>query len=111
MVFGSLPFHAFFGITLMSMTTVMGATFYRSLGLPWNSDLLADQRLGGSIAWATGEMPLVIVMLALLIQWSRSDERAARRMDRLADRDDDAALAAHNAMFAELARRDREAGL
>ncbi|NLU83989.1 cytochrome c oxidase assembly protein [Rhodococcus sp. HNM0569] len=110
MVFGSLPFHAFFGIALMSMTTVMGEWFYRSLGLGWNGDLLDDQKLGGSIAWATGEIPLVIVMLALVVQWSRSDARTARRTDRAAERDDDAELAAHNAMFAELARRDREAG-
>lgn len=111
MVFGSLPFHAFFGVALMSMDTVMGGWFYRGLGLSWNSDLLGDQRLGGGIAWATGEIPLVLVMMALLIQWSRTDDRAARRYDRAADRDDDAELAAHNAMFRELARRDREAGL
>ncbi|MCX5042820.1 bifunctional copper resistance protein CopD/cytochrome c oxidase assembly protein [Aldersonia sp. NBC_00410] len=111
MVFGSLPFHAFFGVVLMGMDTVMGGWFYRSLNLSWNSDLLADQRLGGGIAWATGELPLVLVMLALLIQWSRTDERAARRIDRAADRDDDADLAAHNAMFRELARRDHEQGL
>lgn len=110
MVFGSLPFHAFFGIALMSMGTVMGESYYRSLGLGWNHDLIGDQQLGGSIAWATGEIPLVLVMLALLIQWSRSDDRTARRVDRAADRDDDAELAAHNAMFAELARRDRERG-
>ncbi|CAM2954390.1 cytochrome c oxidase assembly protein [Skermania piniformis] len=105
-VFGSLPFHAFFGIALMSSTTVLGGWFYRGLGLSWHTDLLADQRLGGGIAWATGELPLVIVMSALLIQWSRADERTARRIDRAADRDDDADLAAYNAMFAELARRD-----
>ncbi|EOM76474.1 copper resistance protein CopD [Rhodococcus rhodnii] len=108
MVFGSLPFHAFFGVALMSTTSVMGEWFYRSLDLGWNDDLLADQKLGGSIAWATGEIPLVIVMLALLVQWSRSDQRTARRTDRAAERDHDADLAAHNAMFAELARRDRE---
>nr|WP_052061326.1 cytochrome c oxidase assembly protein [Rhodococcus fascians] len=107
-VFGSLPFHAFFGVALMSMNTVMGAWFYRTLGLDWNSDLLGDQKLGGGIAWATGEVPLVLVMLALLIQWSRSDDRDARRGDRAAERDHDADLAAHNAMFAELARRDRD---
>ncbi|WP_054813575.1 cytochrome c oxidase assembly protein [Nocardia arizonensis] len=108
MVFGSLPFHAFFGIALMSMTTVMGGWFFRGLGLGWNSDLLGDQRTGGSFAWASGEVPLVVVMLALLIQWSRSDARLAKRTDRAADRDNDADLAAHNAMFAELAKRDRE---
>ncbi|GAB2676024.1 cytochrome c oxidase assembly protein [Nocardia goodfellowii] len=107
MVFGSLPFHAFFGIALMSMTTVLGGWFFRSLGLGWNADLLADQRTGGSFAWASGEVPLVVVMLALLIQWSRSDARLAKRTDRAADRDNNAELAAHNAMFAELAKRDR----
>ncbi|SNS79143.1 cytochrome c oxidase assembly protein [Rhodococcoides kyotonense] len=110
MVFGSLPFHAFFGVALMSMNTVMGGWYYRTLGLDWNADLLGDQKLGGGIAWATGEIPLVLVMLALLIQWSRSDDRNAKRSDRAAERDHDADLAAHNAMFAELARRDREAG-
>jgi cytochrome c oxidase assembly factor CtaG/putative copper export protein len=110
MVFGSLPFHAFFGIALMSMGEVMGGWYYRALGLDWNADLIGDQRLGGGIAWATGEIPLVLVMLALLVQWSRSDEKTAKRVDRAADRDDDAELAAHNAMFAELTRRDHEAG-
>jgi putative copper resistance protein D len=42
----------------------------------------------------------------LLVQWSRSDQRTARRLDRAADRDDDAELAAYNAMLAELSRRD-----
>ncbi len=108
MVFGSLPFHAFFGVALMSMTTVLGSWFYRSLGITWNTDLLGDQRTGGGLAWASGEIPLVLVMLALLIQWSRSDDRMAKRIDRAAERDHDADLSAHNAMFAELARRDRE---
>ncbi|OYD71198.1 cytochrome c oxidase assembly protein [Rhodococcus sp. OK302] len=108
MVFGSLPFHAFFGIALMSTTTIMGGEFFRSLGLGWNNDLLGDQQLGGSIAWATGEIPLMVVMLALLVQWSRSDRKTAVRTDRAAERDHDADLAAHNAMFAELARRDRD---
>ncbi|MFI1913680.1 cytochrome c oxidase assembly protein [Nocardia sp. NPDC020380] len=108
MVFGSLPFHAFFGVALMSMETVMGGWFYRGLGLSWNHDLLGDQHTGGSLAWASGEVPLVVVMLALLIQWSRSDARLATRLDRAAERDDNADLTAYNAMFAELARRDGE---
>lgn len=107
MVFASIPLHAFFGVVLMGAATVLGERFYRSLLLPWHTDLLGDQRLGGSIAWAAGEVPLVVVMLALLIQWHRSDRRTAIRLDRAADRDHDAELAAYNAMLAELARRDR----
>jgi cytochrome c oxidase assembly factor CtaG/putative copper export protein len=106
MVFASLPLHAFFGVVLMGMQTVLGETFYRSLQLSWHNDLLGDQRLGGGIAWAAGEVPLVVVMIALLIQWRRSDQRTAKRLDRAADRDDDAELAAYNAMLAELARRE-----
>ncbi|MBV8788264.1 MAG: bifunctional copper resistance protein CopD/cytochrome c oxidase assembly protein [Mycobacterium sp.] len=103
-VFASLPLHAFFGVVLMGTRKVLGADYYRSLGLSWHTDLLGDQRLGGGIAWAAGEIPLVIVMLALLVQWARSDKRTARRLDRAADRDDDADLTAYNAMLAELAR-------
>ncbi|OBF77883.1 copper resistance protein CopD [Mycobacterium sp. 852002-51613_SCH5001154] len=106
-VFASLPLHAFFGVVLMGTRRVLGADYYRSLGLTWHTDLIGDQRLGGGIAWAAGELPLVIVMLALLVQWARSDDRTARRLDRAADRDDDAELVAYNAMLAELSRRDR----
>jgi cytochrome c oxidase assembly factor CtaG/putative copper export protein len=105
-VFASLPLHAFFGVFLMSMQKVLGESFYRSLHLSWHTDLLGDQRLGGGIAWAAGEIPLVLVMIALLVQWTSSDRRTAKRLDRAADRDDDAELAAYNAMLAELARRD-----
>lgn len=104
MVFGSLPLHAFFGVVLMGMNTVLAGDFYRSLQLPWHTDLLADQKLGGGIAWSAGEVPLVLVMLALLIQWRRSDNRAAKRLDRSADRDEDAELAAYNNMLAKLAQ-------
>ena len=105
-VFASLPLHAFFGVVLMGTRRVLGADYYRSLGLSWHTDLLGDQRLGGGIAWAAGELPLVIVMMALLVQWARSDDRTARRLDRAAERDDDAELVAYNAMLAELSRRD-----
>ncbi len=109
-VFASLPLHAFFGVVLMGTKAVMGESFYRSLQLSWHTDLLGDQRLGGGIAWAAGEVPLVIVLIALFVQWRRSDDRTAKRLDRAADRDDDADLAAYNNMLAEMARRERERG-
>lgn len=108
MVFGSLPLHAFFGVVLMGTQSVIAEGFYKSLQLPWHTDLLADQKLGGGIAWSAGEVPLVVVLLALLIQWNRSDRRTATRLDRAADRDEDADLAAYNNMLAVLARQERE---
>lgn len=103
-VFGSLPLHAFFGVVLMGTKAVLAGDFYKSLQLPWHTDLLADQRLGGGIAWSAGEVPLVLVLIALFIQWRRTDQRTAVRLDRAADRDDDADLAAYNNMLAKLAK-------
>jgi hypothetical protein len=45
-------------------------------------------------------------MIALFVQWTRSDQRTAKRLDRAADRDDNAELVAYNAMLAELAKRE-----
>lgn len=98
-LFASVPFHAFFGVALMSSDTVIGDGFYRSLALPWVPDPLRDQQLGGGLAWASGEIPLLLVVIVLLVQWSRYDERSARRDDRRADADGDADLAAYNAML------------
>ncbi|MFR9730259.1 cytochrome c oxidase assembly protein [Saccharopolyspora sp. MS10] len=106
LVFASMPFHAFFGITLMMSKNVIGSDFYRGLDLPWVPDLLSDQNLGGGLAWASGEVPLVVVMLALLIQWSRADDREARRFDRRAAADGDADLAAYNEMLRRLSEGD-----
>ncbi|WP_235926661.1 cytochrome c oxidase assembly protein [Actinokineospora pegani] len=107
LVFASMPFHAFFGVILMGMDSIIGQQFYRSLGLPWTTDLLADQRLGGGIAWASGEIPLLLVLIALLVQWSRADARDAKRSDRRVDEGDSDELDAYNAMLRQMARDKR----
>lgn len=101
MVFAVMPFHAFFGVIMMSMDGVIAENFYRTLDLPWAHDLLADQYLAGGIAWAAGEGPLIVVLLALMTQWYRHDMREARRADRSGDEE----LAAYNEMLAQLAQR------
>ncbi|MFB9926621.1 cytochrome c oxidase assembly protein [Amycolatopsis halotolerans] len=105
MMFAVMPFHAFFGVILMNKQTVIAETFYRYLSLPWMPDLLSDQRLGGGIAWATGEIPMIVVVVALLVQWGRHDDREAARLDRRFDQGDDDDFAAYNAMLANLAAR------
>jgi len=47
------------------------------------------------------------VMIALLSQWARSDEREARRSDRAGAREVDDELDAYNRMLAGLAEQDR----
>lgn len=97
---GSLPFHAWFAITLMQMQQILAEDYYRQLALPWSIDLLEDQNVGGSVAWALGEVPMFIVMTALFFQWRKSDEKDAARYDRHAERNHDAELEAYNAMLA-----------
>lgn len=101
---GTLPFHAWFGITLMQMQQILAEDYYRNLDLPFQVDLLYDQNVGGAIAWALGEVPMFIVMAALFVQWRRADAKDAARYDRNAERDHDAELEAYNAMLA--ARRE-----
>ncbi|MGW5865044.1 cytochrome c oxidase assembly protein [Streptomyces sp. NPDC055239] len=105
-LFAGMPFHAFFGIALMMASEPMIGTYKNppsSLGI----DALADQTAAGGIAWAFSEVPSVLVLLALLFQWYRSDQRQARRTDRAADRDGDKELEAYNAYLASLAARGR----
>ncbi len=89
----------------MSSATVIGGDFYRSLALPFVPDLLADQRVGGAMAWALGEIPMVIVLVVLLVQWARSDPREAPRFDRKPEPDDDSELVTYNALLVRSADR------
>lgn len=100
----SLPFHAFFGVALLGGSRLIAEGWYRALALP-GVHLVADQQLGGGLAWAAGELPSILVLVALLPQWSHADERAAKRSDRRADVDGDRALEAYNAQLAALAAR------
>ena len=103
----TIPFHAFFAIAVMSSKSVIAESYWTTIDRPFRTDLLADQNLGGGISWAMGEIPLVIVLGALFVQWIRSDRRDARRLDRAAERDDDADLEAYNAYLRDLAEHGR----
>ena len=46
LLFAVMPFHAFFGIAMMTMTSTVGGNFYRSLALPWVANINEDQHLG-----------------------------------------------------------------
>jgi len=101
----TMGFHAFFGVTLVSGTALLEPEWFTALGRTWGDDALADQKVGGGIAWAVGELPTLVLALLIAVQWSRSDAREARRLDRRADRDGDADLTAYNAMLAGMADR------
>ena len=104
-LFGTISFHAFFGVALTSGTSLLAPTFFQGLHLPWAVDLLADQRTGGAVAWGIGELPTLILALLVTLAWVRSDSAESRRLDRQADRDDDAELKAYNAQLASMSQR------
>jgi len=78
---------------------VIAPTYYAAIDRPWWPDLLSDQTTGSSLAWAFGEFPALVALVVLLFQWSRADDREARRKDRQSDRDGGVELAAYNEML------------
>jgi putative copper resistance protein D len=111
-LFAAMSIHAFFAIALISTSTLLDQGYFVSLQTPWNLDLLADQHAGGSIAWAMGEIPILIALVATFIQWMRDDQRETKRIDRnearLAAMGEPDELAQYNAYLSTLAAREQK---
>jgi cytochrome c oxidase assembly factor CtaG/putative copper export protein len=101
----TLSFHAFFGLAIMTSTSLLAGSFYSEIGRTWGASALSDQQTGGAIAWGLGDLPTAVIAIGIAVAWSRSDDREARRRDRAADRDGDAELVAYNAALAARAAR------
>ncbi|MGO1665650.1 cytochrome c oxidase assembly protein [Flaviflexus sp.] len=104
LLFATMAFHAFFGIAVISSTSVLANEFFGWLGLPWGVNALADQEVGGAITWGIGEFPTVALAISVAIMWGKSEDKVAKQIDRRADRDDDAELKAYNEMLAARAK-------
>lgn len=109
-LFAAMSIHAFFSIALLSTTTLLDGGYFLSLERPWATDLLADQKAGGAIGWAMGEIPILIALVATFIQWVRADKKEMGRIDRAEDRaaamGEDDELAKYNKYLAGLTRLD-----
>jgi cytochrome c oxidase assembly factor CtaG len=101
-----VPFHAFFGVSIMMADTLVVQTF-ASPPASWGVDPLADQSTAGAIAWSFAELPTVIVLAVVFFAWASSEERRGRRLDRQAERDADAELDAYNARLRAMAAQER----
>ena len=110
-LFAAMSIHAFFSIALMSTTTLIDKGYFASLQTPWLTDLLADQKLGASIGWAMGEIPILMALVATFINWRREDAREAKRIDRNTVRQaamgQPDELANYNEYLQKLAQRDK----
>jgi putative copper resistance protein D len=111
-LFAAMSIHAFFAVALLSTTTMLDQGYFASLQTPWNLDLLADQRAAGSVAWAMGEIPILLALVATFIQWMRDDSRETKRIDRnearMAAMGEPDELAKYNAYLSTLAEQDRD---
>ena len=114
MLFAAMSIHAFFAISLLATTTLIDQGYYGSLKTPWLGDLLADQHAAGAIAWAMGEIPIILALVATFIQWMRDDSREAKRIDRnearMAAMGEPDELAQYNNYLSQLQRRDERGG-
>jgi len=105
LLMGTMGFHAFFGLSLMTGTSLLLPEWFGAMGRTWGDSPLVDQQVGGAIAWGIGELPTLILSAMVVLSWIRSDEREAKRSDRQAVRDHDAELEGYNAMLEKLEKR------
>jgi putative copper resistance protein D len=101
-----LAFHAFFGIFLMASGTLLASNWWHALGQTDGAALLADQQAAGAIVWAAGGIPLLMLGVALVVAWVRSDARRGGLLDRQTHRDGDEELRGDNAGAAPMFHRD-----
>ena len=87
-VFATLPFHAFLGVTIMSMHNLLAGDWYRSLRRSWPPSALDDQHLAGGIVWASGDVVGFLFFTVLFVQWVRQSATEAAREDRRFDREE-----------------------
>jgi len=86
LIFLTLPFHAFLGVTIMGQEELIGGDWYRALPMPWLPDPAADQHLAGGILWGSGDLIGLTFFGVLFTQWVRASMKEAAREDRRLDR-------------------------
>ncbi|GAA5228270.1 cytochrome c oxidase assembly protein [Paeniglutamicibacter antarcticus] len=104
----TMSFHAFYGVSIMSSTSLIQADWFGNMGRTWGETALEDQRLGAGAMWGIGEIPTLLIALGVMVSWNRDDTKESKRKDRQADRDNDAELHAYNDMFAQMKKQDEE---
>ncbi len=102
LLIGTMAFHAFFGLGLMGEKTLLVADWFGSMGRTWGDDPLTDQSMGGAFAWGVGEIPTIIITMIVVWQWSRSDDKERKRLDRASDRTGNQDLEDYNAMLQKI---------
>ena len=79
MLFATMPFHAFLGIAIMSVSDngkgLMAAQHY--LPLVGRADAVYQQQVGGGLIWSSGDIVGLLFIFVAAAQWMRASEREA----------------------------------
>jgi putative copper resistance protein D len=83
-----MPFHAFLGIAIMSVSDsgkgLLAPEHY--LPLIGRADAVYQQQVGGGLIWSSGDVVGLLFIGVAVVQWMRASEREAAREDRRLDR-------------------------
>lgn len=69
---GVMLSHVIFGVSVMMRADLLVADWFGSMGRVWGATPLADQYIGGSIAWSIGVIATLILTIIAAVQWVRS---------------------------------------
>ena len=67
LLMGTMGFHAFFGLSLMTGTSLLLPEWFGAMGRTWGDSPLVDQQVGGAIAWGIGELPTLILSAMVVL--------------------------------------------
>ena len=88
LLFATMPFHAFLGVAIMSVSAdgkgLLAAAHY--LPLIGRADAVYQQQVGGGLIWASGDVVGLLFIFVAAVQWMQASDREAAREDRRLDR-------------------------
>lgn len=88
-LFASMPFHAFLGVAIMSVSLngngLIAAPQYLAIGVS-RAQAVFQQQVGGGLIWASGDIVGLLFIMVAVVQWMKASEREAVREDRRLDR-------------------------
>ena len=89
LIFLTLPFHAFLGVTIMGQKELIAGDHYLALREgpmgSWLPAAIDDQNLAGGILWSSGDLIGILFFAVLFAQWVRASMAEAKREDRRLD--------------------------
>jgi putative membrane protein len=88
-LFASMPFHAFLGVAIMSVSDsgngLIAGPQYLAIGVS-RAQAVFQQQVGGGLIWASGDIVGLLFIMVAVVQWMQASDREAAREDRRLDR-------------------------